>query len=144
LNSTTTPSEDALFLEASKVHLKYLEELVAFEKSGGGAELPPAMARLVGGNYGSAVEKVYTRFAEAGLKATEGSTWSRTKVWPIPTTGRHLTAIGACVDLRGMTYTKKGTEKTAEGPWRLDELQFDRKGSSLVMTKGRTSEVKSC
>lgn len=143
-SATPTPSEDPRFTEAKAVHLKYLSELISFEKSGGGTELPPQMSALVGGAYKKTVQRTYALFEESGLRAEPDSKWSRPSTWRISTTGNHMIAIGACVDLRGVTYSKKGTQKTARGPWRLDELQFDRKGSTLIITEGRTTKVTSC
>ncbi|WP_257477121.1 hypothetical protein [Acidipropionibacterium jensenii] len=144
LTPSPTPSEDALFLEAKEVHLKYLEQFVALEKAGGSATLPKSMKVVVGGKYEVMLEKGFSDFKARGLSATPDSKWNRVSVIPAEPKGTHETALSACVDFREMTYVKRDTPGSSPGGLRRDDLQLDRRGSSLVIVEGSSELVKSC
>lgn len=142
--STPAPSEDPLFTEAKAVHLKYVEEMVTFEMRGGGSQIPQSMSALIEGEYEAAVTKAYAEFASQGLYAEPGSTWTRTAVWRVDIRDGHAVGLGACVDLRGVIYSRDGTDKTSRGPWRRDELMFNVRGDSVVISEGSSRKVDSC
>ncbi len=144
LTPSPTPSEDALFLEAKEVHLRYLEQFVALEKAGGSTTLPKSMKELVGGEFEEILEDVFAQFQKKGLSATPDSTWRRVSIRQVPATKGHAVAIAACIDYRGMTFVRKDLPNSSSGGWGKDELQFDRDGSDLVITEGNSEKGHSC
>lgn len=144
LTPSPTPSEDALFLEAKEVHLKYLEQFVALSKAGGTAALPSSMRALVSEEVGDHLTNGFSQLKEKGIYVSSDSTWRRTAVKQIPATKGHAVALVACVDFRNMTYHNK-TEKTSDpGTWRRDQVQLDREGSNLIITDIVSKRAESC
>lgn len=139
-----TPTEDPLFTEAKAVHLKYLEASFRLDQQGGASRLPESMKSLVGGEYATVLEKVYSDMYKEKIHADRGSSWKRVSVWQRPAKSGFLVALGSCVDFRNVTYRKESDGSSSRGSWILDELQFRRVNGSLVIVDGSSRQVKSC
>lgn len=144
LTPSPTPSEDALFLEAKEVHLRYLEQFVALEKAGGSEMLPESMKVLVAGDAEAGLQNLFTLIHERGIIASANSSWRRVSAAPSPVKAGYLVAITSCVDFRGMSYSEKATGRTTKGSLRMDNFQFVRNGRSLVIVDGSSKRVQKC
>lgn len=141
--STPAPSEDPLFTEAKAVHLKYLDQVLRLEKSGGAQTLPDEMRALVTGQYEKDVEEAYSGLAKLGTRADEASRYRVVDVGQVPTRDG-VVAIRACVDARAVILLDKSGKRAGHGTLRQDDLSFARIGNRLAISDGDSVGVDSC
>lgn len=144
LTPSPTPSEDALFLEAKEVHLKYLEAMVKMDEVGGVGGLSSEMKALVAGEFQTKLQNTYENLEKTTARAEPNSTWVRLSTKQISPAPGRVVAIDSCVDFRKIVYKNSNGVKVGSGSLRRDVLQFDRRGESLVISEGFSRAVKSC
>ncbi len=144
LTPSPIPSEDALFLEAKEVHLKYVEQTFRMDRQGGAATLPESMGAVVGGEFAKELERLYADMYQRGIYATSDSSWKRASAWPIPAVDGAEVGLGSCVDFRGVIYARQSDSATSRGTWLRDEVQFKRRDGKLVIVDGSSERVKTC
>ncbi|MCI1746764.1 MAG: hypothetical protein LKI24_00790 [Acidipropionibacterium sp.] len=143
-NSTPSPSENALFLEAKDVHQKYLDQVLKLEKAGGADDLPADLQVLVTGQYKRDVEDSYRKLKSLGTRADEDSVFRVLWVRESPVWGTGVVAIRACVDASDVVFQDKNGNTAGHGGTRQDDLEFTRSGSRLVIFDGDSKRVERC